>query len=90
VNTILFMATTVHVPEDLLHRVDTRARALGVSRNRFIVTALEESLGTRDTWPPELVGMLRHPLPAGAARDLEESLAAVRGRRSNRRKAPTL
>ena len=46
------MPTTIHVPEQLLERVDTRAKALGVSRSRFIVGALREALGTDETWPP--------------------------------------
>jgi len=84
------MATTVHVPEDLLERVDTRAKALGVSRNRFIVEALEATLGTKDVWPPELVRMLGRPVAPAAARDLEESLAVVRRRRAGRLRAPGL
>ncbi len=85
-NTILFMPTTIHVPPHLLERVDTRARALGVSRNRFIVEALEQRLGTRNVWPAELVSMLEHPVSARAADELERSMAVVRRQRENRRK----
>jgi hypothetical protein len=78
------MPTTVHVPPHLLERVDTRA--LGVSRNRFIVEALEQRLGTKDVWPAELVSMLEHPVSARAADELERSMAVVRRQRENRRK----
>jgi len=84
------MATTVHVPADLLSRVDARAKALGVSRNRLIVLALEERLGTRDEWPPELVRMLARPISERAAKELEESMAIVKRRRTRRRRAPVL
>ncbi len=89
-NTIRLVATTVHVPEARLQRVDSGARALGISRNRYIVSALEESLGTIRAWPPELARMLEQPVTPGAARELEESLTVVRRRRLSRRKAPAL
>jgi hypothetical protein len=80
--------TTVHVPDELFERVDARAKALGVSRNRVILDALEEKLGTRNAWPPELIAMLARPPSRAAALDLERSLAVVRKRRANRRRPP--
>jgi predicted HicB family RNase H-like nuclease len=41
------MATTVRTPPALLKSLDQRARALGVSRNRFIIRALEEAVTER-------------------------------------------
>jgi hypothetical protein len=47
------MLTTVHIPDPLLKSVDRRAKALGISRNRLVVRALEQAgqrafgLGTR-------------------------------------------
>jgi hypothetical protein len=35
------MPTTVHIPPALLKSVDRRAKALGISRNRFIVRAVQ-------------------------------------------------
>lgn len=81
------MATTIHIPSDVLKRVDRRARALGMSRNRVILDAIEVTLGSKGTWPPELVRMLAEPLDERAAGELETSLAAVRARRRNRRRA---
>lgn len=43
------MPTTVHIPEALLESIDRRARALGVSRNRLIVRALEQAVRERST-----------------------------------------
>ena len=40
-----------------------RAKTLGISRNRLILEALEEKVGARDEWAPELVQMLADPVP---------------------------
>lgn len=84
------MPTTVHIPALLLKRVDQRAKALGVSRNRLIIDAVEAKLGTRRAWPPELVAALAQPLDAETVRALDKSLSAVRRRRSNRKRFPKL
>jgi metal-responsive CopG/Arc/MetJ family transcriptional regulator len=84
------VATTVHIPEPVLRRVDRRAKALGVSRNRVILDALEASLQPRDEWSPELVRMLAQPLSGAAADAFEESLAIVQARRVSRKGPPTL
>jgi hypothetical protein len=46
------VATTVHIPKLVLERVDERAKALNLSRNRFIVQALERALAEQATWSP--------------------------------------
>lgn len=53
------MATTVHIPDALLKSVDRRAKALGVSRNRLIVRALERAVSERSAWAPEFLEELR-------------------------------
>ena len=53
------MPTTVHIPAALLKSVDRRAKALGVSRNRLIVRALERAVSDRDGWAPEFLEKLR-------------------------------
>jgi predicted transcriptional regulator len=81
------VATTVHIPDRLLERVDARARALGVSRNRLVVEALEEKLAPHAAWPPELVELLSTPVDAevaAAARQMEAAM--VRARRSRKRR----
>jgi hypothetical protein len=51
-----------------IERVDTRAKTLGISRNRLILEALEEKVGARDEWAPELVHMLHSAeAPCGRA-----------------------
>ena len=89
-NTILFVPTTIHIPAPLLERVDTRAKALGISRNRLIQEALEEKVGARDVWSPEFVQMLANPISAAVGKAFEDSLAVVRSRRSSRKGPPTL
>ena len=37
-----------------------RAKALGVSRNRLIVQALERAVSERDVWAPEFLDQLRN------------------------------
>ena len=53
------MPTTVHLPAALLTSVDRRAKALGVSRNRLIVRALEQAVRERSAWAPEFLDRLR-------------------------------
>ena len=89
-NTILFVPTTIHIPDPLLERVDTRAKTLGISRNRLILEALEEKVGARDEWAPELVHMLGKPISSAAGKELERSLATVRRRRTSRKAPPKL
>ena len=53
------MPTTVHIPAHLLKSVDRRAKALGVSRNRLIIRALEQAMRERSGWAPEFLEKLR-------------------------------
>ncbi|MCE7874452.1 ribbon-helix-helix protein, CopG family [bacterium CPR1] len=45
-------ATTIHIPTSLLEVVDRRARTEGISRNRFILNALQRALAEDDAWSP--------------------------------------
>jgi predicted transcriptional regulator len=53
------MPTTVHIPDPLLKSVDRRAKALGISRNRLVVRALEQAVSVRADWSPEFLQRLR-------------------------------
>ena len=53
------MPTTVHIPAALLKSVDRRAKALGVSRNRLVIRALEQAVIDRVRWAPEFLERLR-------------------------------
>jgi metal-responsive CopG/Arc/MetJ family transcriptional regulator len=56
----IFMPTTVHIPAPLLKSVDRRAKALGISRNRLVVRALEQAVREPSGWTPEFLERLRH------------------------------
>ena len=80
----IFMPTTVHVPPALLKSVDRRAKALGLSRNRMIVRALEQAVSDRSRWAPEFLQRLR-AVDRATAEAVEELINDVkRGRRSKR------
>ncbi|MEX2442622.1 MAG: ribbon-helix-helix protein, CopG family [Alkalispirochaeta sp.] len=61
-------STTVHIPDDMLRRVDQVARRRGISRNRLVMESLQAEI-TRDggEWPANFF----EPPP-------EEDLAVVR------------
>jgi predicted transcriptional regulator len=80
------MATTVHLPPTLLERLDARAEALQVSRNRLIVDTLSSALGADDEWSAEFLDVLENPLNEAEAAAVDEMTAAIRERRT--RKAP--
>jgi predicted transcriptional regulator len=82
------MPTTVHVPPPLLKAVDRRAKALGVSRNRLIVNALERAVSDRSEWNPEFLRRLSQVDP-GITDAVDELVADVVSRRRSK-KAPTL
>ena len=44
------MSTTIHLPSALLAAVDRQARDLDMSRNRYIIRALERALVTETQW----------------------------------------
>jgi metal-responsive CopG/Arc/MetJ family transcriptional regulator len=78
------MATTVHIPSTLLASVDRRAKALGVSRNRLIVRALERAVNEPSGWSPEFLEKLRS-VDRDTADAVDNLVAAVHaGRRSKR------
>ena len=84
------MATTIHVPRELLRRLDVRAKALGVSRNRVILDAIRGVVDERASWPPELIEMLAEPVDAATAALLDGSMRTVRRARRSRRRPTAL
>jgi hypothetical protein len=84
------MATTVHIPQALLARVDARAKALGTSRNRVVLAALERELDQAASWPPELVQMLSEPAPAHIVSAVAELDRAIGSAKGSRKRAPKL
>jgi predicted transcriptional regulator len=80
------MATTVHLPPDLLKRVDQRADELGISRNRYIMGALEKAVHEETSWSPRFLEALSE---ASTDTDSHEAVAAmmkaITSRRSRKR-----
>ena len=79
------MPTTVHIPDPLLKSVDRRAKALGISRNRLVVRALEQAVSVRSAWPPGFLEHLRN-VDQETSAGVDQLLAAVKHAR--RSKAP--
>ena len=81
------MPTTVHVPPALLRSVDRRAKALGLSRNRLIVRALEQIVQDRSAWAPEFLRKLRE-VDREAVEAVDEMVESIK--RARRSKRPTV
>jgi metal-responsive CopG/Arc/MetJ family transcriptional regulator len=77
------MATSIHIPKPLLEAVDRRAQALGISRNRLIVKALERELAEGESWSEGFFDRLSTVDPA-TADAVDEMLANVWSRRHSR------
>ena len=77
------MPTTVHIPDTLLKSVDRRARALGVSRNRLIVRALEQAVNQRSTWSPDFLEQLRR-VDQDTATAVDDMVEAVKQARRSK------
>jgi Ribbon-helix-helix protein, copG family len=75
------MATTVHIPKPVLERVDERAKALNLSRNRFIVEALEKALAEQATWSPGFVDSVNK---LTALEPLDDLLQVIRANRKSK------
>jgi predicted transcriptional regulator len=87
---ILFsMTTTVHLPADLLERVDERARRLKVSRNQYVRRALERMIEKDTTWSSRFLQTLDEAGSDGEApRAVTEMMRAIS--RRSRKDPPAL
>jgi hypothetical protein len=77
------MPTTVHIPAALLKLVDRRAKALGLSRNRLVIRALEQAVSERSGWAPEFLERLRN-VDRDTAVAVDELLSAIRQARRSK------
>lgn len=79
------MPISIHLPDEVLRKVDLRARGLGLSRSGYIAQALQRDLESGAGWSPGFFRQLRDisPEDAQAAETLTQ---VVKGRRS--RKGP--
>lgn len=77
------MPTSIHIPRPLLDEVDRRARRLKMSRNRFIVRALEKEVSHERQWSPRFFEALAEVTPddASAVDEMARSLAKHRTRK---------
>lgn len=79
----IVMPTSIHIPEPLLGAVDRRARQLKMSRNRFIVRALEKEIAGEATWSPGFFERLADVTP-GDAVEVDEMEQAIRSARTGK------
>jgi predicted transcriptional regulator len=77
------MPTSIHLPKSLLDAVDRRAKAQRMSRNRFIVRALEKELDRAGDWSPGFFETLAEVEPGDDA-VVGEMLEAIRTARRSR------
>ena len=83
------MSTTVHLPADLLVAVDREAQARKMSRNRYIINALERALATETAWSTRFVEEMAAARADAASAALEDLRGAVAARRT-RKEPPAL
>jgi metal-responsive CopG/Arc/MetJ family transcriptional regulator len=79
------MPTSLHIPKPLLDEVDRRARRLKMSRNRFIVRAIEREVAAETEWSPGFFEKLAQVSLEEAAA-VDEMMDAIRAGRT--RKGP--
>lgn len=77
------MATSVHLPQDLLDAVDRKARSLRISRNQLIVRALEREISAGSEWSPGFAERLADVEPE-IVQEVDALLASVLGARRSK------
>ena len=71
------MPTRVHIPKPLLAAADRRARALKISRNGLIASALERELAEGSDWSPGFFDELS-AVAGDTTQTLDKTMGAVR------------
>ena len=83
------MTTTVHLPRELLERVDERARSLKLSRSQFVRRALDRMVSQDTEWSDAFVSALRDAeRDEDGRRGVDEMMHAVA--RGSRKAPPRL
>ena len=80
-------STTVHIPEQLLSKIDQTVKEKGMSRNRFIVQACEQALiDDAGQWPEDFFQSKLSPRDLRLLREgtLEMEKAIISMRKSRR------
>ena len=81
-------STTIHIPDQLLSKIDQRVKEQGISRNRFIIQACEQALKSiAGQWPedffePDLSVEDLELLREGVL-EMEKAIVKMRKNRSN-------
>jgi predicted transcriptional regulator len=83
------MTTTVHLPPDLLERVDERAKRLRVSRNQYVRRALERMIEKETTWSRRFLDTLDEAAADRESYETLDQMAQAISRRS-RKEPPAL
>lgn len=79
------MATTVHLPPDLLESVDKQANSLGLSRNRFIIEALKKAIEAQVAWSSGFLQELSAAAHDEDGRDLiDQMIQAIAANRTRK------
>ncbi len=84
------MSTTVHLSPHLLESVDHQARELGLSRNRYIIRALERTLESETRWSVRFAEELAAAHSDDEARRTLEEVVAVIATNRTRKEPPAL
>lgn len=84
------MSTSVHLPRDLLASVDHRAQELGISRNRYIIQALQQAIEGETRWSSRFVEELTAARSDDEGRRALEELATTIAANRNRKAPPAL
>ena len=75
------VATSVHIPDNLLKEVDRRAKTLKMSRNRYIVEALRKVLADQTSWSAPFLEQLDRLAPVEGVDELLDGIKARRTRK---------
>lgn len=81
-------STTVHLPDKLLGKIDQIVNEIGISRNKFIITACEDALRkSSGRWPenffePDLSASDLRLLKEGVA-EMEAAIVQMRKNRTD-------
>jgi hypothetical protein len=75
----------VHIPQELLDKLDERAQALKTTRSRYIAEALREALRDESAWSPSFLECLDRLEPIEGVDEIKRAIARNRTRKRARR-----
>ena len=80
------MATTFHIPQDLLDIIDERAKARKLSRNRFVVLTLSQAIDNENEWSPQFLEAL-DDVDKAVAEEADSMFEGIISHRSSKKPA---